>query len=259
MTELAFDDSDSAGARDGGGDAVGAPLVFLHGIAMSRAAWRPVVDELADRHRCVNVDLAGHGASPHTGAYDVFSQAGAIQELIDDLGLDRPVLVGHSYGAFTATLAGATAPVRGVVNVDQELDTAAFQRIVAPFESRLRGDDFGSAFAEFTETLRADLVPEDRRSLAAMTPDSEVVLGVWTTVFDTPPEDLNAMVEPVLSTYPVPYLAIFGSSISREERRLVELVPDVEIEQWEGLGHFVHLVDPERTAARIAGFVDRLD
>lgn len=247
MTALAFDDTGR-----------GVPLVFLHGIAMQRSAWGPVVDLLADRYRCVNVDLAGHGESPRTGAYDVFSQAGAVGELVSDLGIERPVLVGHSYGAFTATLAGATTPVRGVVNVDQELDTAAFKQTVAPFESRLRGDDFESAFGEFTETLRADLVPDQRRTLATMAPDREVVLGVWTTVFDTSAEDLNAMVEPVLSTYPVPYLAIFGSEISADERRLVELVPDVEIEQWEGLGHFVHLVDPQRTAERIARFVDRL-
>lgn len=248
MTELAFDDT-------GNGD----PLVFLHGIAMQRSAWAPVVELLADRYRCVNVDLAGHGDSPRTGAYDVFSQAGAVGELISDLGLDRPVLVGHSYGAFTATLAGATAPVRGVVNVDQELDTAAFKLNVSPFEPGLRGKDFASAFAGFTETLRPDLVPDERQALATMSADRDVVLGVWTTVFDTPAEDLNAMVEPVLSCYPVPYLAIHGSMISAEQRRLLELMPDVEIEQWEGFGHFLHLVDPERAAGRIAHFVGRVD
>jgi pimeloyl-ACP methyl ester carboxylesterase len=248
MTELAFDDTGN-----------GVPLVFLHGIAMQRSAWAPVVELLADRYRCVNIDLAGHGDSPRTGAYDVFSQADAVGELIGDLGLDLPVLVGHSYGAFTATLAGAYTPVRGVVNVDQELDTAAFKLNVSPLESRLRGEDFASAFGEFSETLRPDLVPDERRALATMHPDSDVVLEVWTTVFDTPVADLNAMLEPVLSSYPVPYLVIYGSRISAEEQRLLELVPDVEIEQWEGLGHFVQLVDPERTAGRIAHFVDSIE
>lgn len=236
----------------------GIPLVFCHGIAMDRSAWEPVTAELVDRYRCVNVDLAGHGESPRTGAYDVFSQAAALEALITGLELEAPVLIGHSYGAFTATLTGASAAVRGVVNIDQELDTAAFKEDTAPFEARLRDDDFDSAFAEFTATLHPELVPAQRRQLTTMVADREVVLGVWATVFDTPAADLNSMVEPVLASYPVPYLAIFGSAISTEERRLLELVPDVEIEQWEGLGHFVHLVDPQRTAQRITRFVERL-
>ena len=87
-----------------------------------------------------------------------------------------------------------------------------------------------------------------------MRPDREVVLAVWETVFDSPAADLVAMVEPALAAYAVPYLAIFGSTISAEERRLQELVPDVQIEEWDGLGHFVMLADPGRTADRIDRF-----
>lgn len=234
----------------------GPAVVFLHGITSDRSSWRPVVDLLADRFRCVNVDLAGHGGSARTGAYDAFSQAESVGAFLAELGLDRPLLVGHSYGAFIATLVGASGAVRGVVNVDQELDTAAFKERVAPYEAGLRGDAFESAFIDFATTLRADLVPAERRDLAALSPDREVVLGVWGTVFDAPAADLVAMVEPALSSYPVPYLAVYGNPISAEERRLVELIPDVEVEEWPGLGHFVMLVDPGRTADRIAGFAE---
>ncbi len=236
----------------------GDPIVFLHGITNDRSSWTPVVDLLADRYRCVNVDLAGHGGSPRTGAYDVFSQAASVGEFLTATGLDRPLVVGHSYGAFIATLLGTMTPVRGVVNVDQELDTAGFAERLAPFEDRLRGDDFESAYADFATTLRPELVPEERRPATRMRPDREVVLGVWETVFDTPPADLTAMVEPALAAFPVPYLAIFGTAISDEERRLLSLIPDVEIEEWDGLGHFVHLVDPSRTAGRIEAFDARL-
>ena len=236
----------------------GDPIVFLHGITNDRSSWTPVAELLADRFRCVNVDLAGHGESPRTGAYDVFSQAGAVGEFLAEAGLERPLVVGHSYGAFVATLLGTMVPLRGVVNVDQELDTAGFASKIAPFETRLRGDDFERAFAEFWSTLRPDLVPAERRAAAAAHPDPDVVLGVWNAVFDTPPAELAAMIEPALTAFPVPYLAIFGTTISDEERRLLSLVPDVEIEVWDGLGHFVHLVEPERTAARIEEFAGRL-
>jgi pimeloyl-ACP methyl ester carboxylesterase len=232
----------------------GPALVFLHGITCDRSNWAPVVELLADDFRCVNADLPGHGDSPRTGAYDVFSQAVAVGAFIADKGLEQPVVVGHSYGAFIATLMGATAPVRGVVNVDQELDAAAFARRIAPLEGRLRGDDFDAAFREFVATLRLDLVPEERRAAVVMRPDREVVHGVWGTVFDTPPDDLVAMVEPTLAAYPVPYLAIYGAPVSAEERRLLDLIPEVDVEEWDGLGHFVQLADPVRTAARIRRF-----
>jgi pimeloyl-ACP methyl ester carboxylesterase len=235
----------------------GDPIVLLHGITASRTHWRPVVERLSVDHRCVNVDLLGHGATPAGSGYDVLTQAGAVGELIDGLGLDRPLLVGHSYGGFIATVCGATHPLRGVVNVDQELDTGAFKQRIAPFEPRLRSDDAGvfeTAFDEFVATLRPDLVPEERRSLAAMRADQEIVLGVWETVFDTPTAELAAMIEPALDAYPIPYLAIFGDRISDAERRLLQRIPDVVIEEWEGLGHFVQLADPARTAERIAAF-----
>lgn len=247
MTKLAFHDNGS-----------GIPLVFLHGIAMDHRSWQPVVDLVSDRYRCVNVDLVGHGGSTHGGAYDVFTQAGAVAELISELDLDRPVVVGHSFGAFTATLLGTMAPVRGVINVDQELDTASFKRSVSPFEPRLRGDDFDAAFAEFVTTLRPDLVPAERRDMATMVPDRDVVLGVWTMIFETPAADLNAMVEPVLASYEVPYLAIFGKPISEEERHMLGLIPGATVEEWDQMGHFVHLVDPKRVAERISAFVESL-
>ncbi len=80
----------------------------------------------------------------------------------------------------------------------------------------------------------------------------------WGAVFDTPPEELQALIGPALAAYPVPYLAVFGAEISDEERALLSSVPDVEIEEWAGAGHFVHLVDPERMADRLADFVARL-
>lgn len=77
----------------------GSALVFLHGITCDRGNWAPVAELLAVEFRCVNVDLPGHGESPRSGAYDVFAQAGAVSSFIAAKGLDRPVLVGHSYGA----------------------------------------------------------------------------------------------------------------------------------------------------------------
>ena len=51
----------------------------------------------------------------------------------------------------------------------------------------------------------------------------------------------------------------WGSSGGRSregERQRFEWLPDVQLEEWVGDGHFVHLVDPARFATRLRQFVD---
>jgi pimeloyl-ACP methyl ester carboxylesterase len=238
----------------------GDPLVLLHGITANRCHWEPVVRLLDDRYRCINVDLLGHGESPRGSDSALFGQVGAVQGLLDHLGLDAPVLVGHSYGGFVATVAATSRPLRGVVNVDQPFDMTVFREVLGPLEDRLRGEDFAAAWDEFVAWEGLDLVPAERQALTRenIEPRQELVLEVWSAVLDTPPEELMAQVEAVLPAVRCPYLGIYGNELSATERQLQALIPDGTVEVWDGLGHFVQLVDPERTAARIAGFVDGL-
>lgn len=238
----------------------GKALVFLHGITANRSHWQPVVERLDDRHRCINVDLLGHGASPTGSGNALFGQVGAVRSLLDHLGLEAPVLVGHSYGGFVATAVAATGPVRGVVNVDQPFDMAAFRDVLGPLEARLRGDGFAAAWDEFVAWERIDLVPPERRALALdnIEPRQDVVLDVWSAVLETPPVELAAQIEALLPSVTSPYLGIYGSALSATEDRLQALIPHGTVEVWDGFGHFVQLVDPERTAARIESFIDSL-
>ena len=95
-------------------------------LAGSSRTWRAVMPSLAQRHTVLAPDLLGHGESPEGSGSALFGQVGAVTELLDQLRLDRPVIVGHSYGGFVATVVATTRPVRGVVNVDQPFDMTAF-------------------------------------------------------------------------------------------------------------------------------------
>jgi pimeloyl-ACP methyl ester carboxylesterase len=233
--------------------------VFLHGITANRHHWDPVVALLAARYRCVNVDLLAHGESPPSESTDLFAQMAAVTGLLQHLGIERPVLLGHSFGGFVATFTATAVPLSGVVNVDQGFDMAGFRAKIAPLEAQLRSDDCEAAFDEFVKrTERPELVPAERQDLlwSNIRPHQEVLLSVWSVVFDTPPEELRAQIESTLPAVGAPYLALFGDPISDEEQRLQDLIPDGQVEVWADHGHFPHLVDPERAAHRIAAFVD---
>ncbi len=79
----------------------GDPLVLLHGFSGAAASWRAVSKRLADCCQCFAIDLLGHGRSdaPADAArYRMKSVAADIVDLLDELKLTKPNLLGYSMG-----------------------------------------------------------------------------------------------------------------------------------------------------------------
>src|SRR3954453_20239544 len=86
---------EEAGKREG------RPILFIHAFSQSRLSWGRQVDSaLAGDFRLVTFDLRGHGASdkPRDAYGDSRLWADDVQGIITSLDLDRPILVGWSYG-----------------------------------------------------------------------------------------------------------------------------------------------------------------
>lgn len=82
-----------------------APLVFLHGLGSHLKFWRHQLDHFAKLgHRVVALDLPGYGKSskPASFPYTMESFADVVREVVKALGIERPILVGHSMGGHTA-------------------------------------------------------------------------------------------------------------------------------------------------------------
>jgi pimeloyl-ACP methyl ester carboxylesterase len=147
----------------------GAPVVFIHGLTFSRRTWDPIVRRLEGRFRCIAIDLPGHGASPGVSdALELDDVGHRLHALLTGLGIERPVLVGHSMGAMEATVYGATFPVAGIVNVDQTLDVQPFIRLIQEIAPVLGGPNFSAAF----EPIRLEPVmhfraPQEREGPAS--------------------------------------------------------------------------------------------
>jgi pimeloyl-ACP methyl ester carboxylesterase len=95
----------------------GEPLVLLHGIGMSRAAWDPVLPALAGRFEVLAVDLPGFGDSaplppdqePHPAAL-----AAAVAQYLDELGIRNPHVAGNSLGGWVALELARLRPLASV-------------------------------------------------------------------------------------------------------------------------------------------------
>ena len=80
----------------------------------------------------------------------------------------------------------------------------------------------------------------------------EVVLGIWDALLSTPPEQLTAIAEAILPRIAAPLLSLHGSPPPPDYAAwLTGLARGARVEIWDGTGHMLHLVDPERFAARV--------
>ena len=83
------------------GNPAGPPILFIHGFSQCRLAWgKQLASDLADDLRLVAPDLRGHGLSdkPRDAYADPQLWADDVRAVIEALGLERPILVGWSYG-----------------------------------------------------------------------------------------------------------------------------------------------------------------
>ena len=237
----------------------GPPLVFIHGLTFDRTNWQPITARLASGYRCIAIDLPGHGGSdgPPRPLDDI---AAALHRLLDELGIEPPVVVGHSMGAALAGIYAATYPVRGVVDVDQPLYVRPFAELVHALAPALRGGDFDTAFEPFRQSLGLDRLPEPERSriTGRQRIRQDLVVGYWDEVLATAADQLQGRIDDAFTAIKAPLLAVFGHALDDQEREhLRRLLPSAEVDEWPGHGHLVHLEEPDRFARRLSAFASQ--
>ena len=93
----------------------GPVIILIHGIASSAATFKRVVPLLADRYRCISIELLGFGDSPAPAhsRYTIEEHVAAIHHTIRSLHLTAPfVMVGHSLGSLLSARYAAVHPAQ---------------------------------------------------------------------------------------------------------------------------------------------------
>ena len=91
----------------------GKQILCIHGITANCRFWDCLASALSPHHRVMAIDLRGRGLSdkPPTG-YSIEHHCKDVLALMNDQGLERPVLMGHSLGAFISLVFAAQYPQR---------------------------------------------------------------------------------------------------------------------------------------------------
>jgi pimeloyl-ACP methyl ester carboxylesterase len=121
----------------------GVPLVFFHGIGMNRRVYMKLLSRLPQLgFLVVAIDAPGHGETfaPQFGEHTFAHRIAVTEQILEGLGIERAVLVGHSMGGRTAVELAARHPERAlaVVLIDPAIGAAfdaSRMRIASPMRT----------------------------------------------------------------------------------------------------------------------------
>ena len=243
------------------GNPAGPPVVLIHGFLGNHLNWsRQFSGALADSFRIITYDLRGHGASdkPLDPASYSSSEAwaGDLAAVIRSKSLERPVLVGWSYGG---SIIADYLRIHGSDNVGGVVFLAATTRAGTPealalisaeiqqlFPGLLSDDVLQSVTAtrNFLPLLSAQPLDQDAREVilaGAMMVPPHARQGMWARQFNN---------DDVLAAIPVPTLVVHGKAdavvLPAAAEHIAATVPGAKLLLYDGVGHAVALEAPER-------------
>ena len=239
-------------AVDDGGSG-GLPVVFVHSLAGNSTHWSKQLEHLRRTRRAVALDLRGHGRSerPRNGDYTIAGMAGDVAAVVDTLGLDKFVLVGHSMGGGVALEYAGAHPdrVAGLVLVDpigdgKQIPPAEAKAYLAGFESNYDSTSQGywTSIAGPDRAIRKRLLAD-----LEATPQ-EAVVQVLRDVMQFDPH-------PALARYQGPALSIVTpqNDMPMSLHRLGKGMPHRIVT---GTGHWIQLDKPEEFNRLLDEFLD---
>lgn len=159
-------------------------LIGLHGgPGVDGTALRHWLAPLADAAQVVVPDLRGHGRSDlgEPAEWNLATWAADVHQLCHVLGIDRPVLLGMSFGGFVAQLYAATYPhdVAGLVLVSTAPRYPGHEAVLARARE-VGGEQAAAALGKFTRDPGANLSTADHQAVRSLyqrhtDPDGEAV------------------------------------------------------------------------------------
>ncbi len=242
-------------------------IVLLHGYLESMLVWDDFIPLLYKEFRIVTVDLPGHGISMVEGdTHTMEYLAQTLNAALEELGVERCTMVGHSMGGYAALAFCQLYPQKldGIVllsstpNIDSEEKRANREREIKLVEAGKKEALAAVAPAEgFAECNRHRLAPyiEDLRDQVMITED-EGIVALLRGVAQR--KDQNQM----LRESPVHQLFIFGTQDKyiplTAAQEIAAAHPQAQTLWLEKSGHMGFIEEREKCAEGVIEFVSSI-
>ncbi|MDV7338719.1 alpha/beta fold hydrolase [Terasakiella sp. A23] len=242
--ELAFQDM---------GD--GEPVVILHGLFGAAKNWNSIAKQMARSYRILTVDLRNHGSSPWTDSMTYVEMAEDLVAFLDQRGLDKAHIVGHSMGGKAAMTLALKAPERVKSLVVADIAPVKYPNMVfKSYVDKLLSVDLSSVSRRAeVDPLISDVIdnPGVRAFLLGNLETTSEGLR-WQVNLETLGNEMDKIAGvPALrvdAKYEGETLFINGANsdyIQRSHHQLIKhLFPNVDFHEIADAGHWVHAEKP---------------
>lgn len=246
-------------------DGDGPPVLLVHGWTCDSHDWVFQLDAFAERHRVIAVDLRGHGRSSAPASdYTAQRYAADIALLLERLGVDQVVVVGHSLGGSVAAVLAVEYPelVRAMVAVEPaygqpEAAVEWMREMSAQF-----GDDAGNELATQLQAATEPLAPAwlrtwHRRRGLGMRPDL-LAQSFQDMYFSDTDISGQPRTDAYLARRTCPTLAFHRLPDMAEWERGMLTHAGSRVVSWEGGGHWLHQDRPVEFNALVLSWIGDL-
>lgn len=221
-------------------------VVFLHGHACSSAGYELIMRDVAGRFprvRLIAVDFRGHGESADPSkTFQLRELSEDVEALLETLGFESVLLVGHSLGGMVAQdFASRNAVVAGLV-------------LLEGWTSLEASMSFGTGrhFGKLAEKVIEELEEGHRGTIARITPERHAVF--WQSVREFDGSEFLQQAE-------MPIYSVYGAAGRLESTRASLLVPEkdnIRVCWVEGAGHYLPQERPDEVAMICAAAIQEI-
>ncbi len=228
-------------------------IVFIHCWTCNHEFWQPQVDHFSRTHRVAWLDLAGHGLSGSMRKdYTIEAFGADVAAVVNEIGAERVILVGHSMGGPVAIEAAKLLGERviGIVGVDTfytpfqwPKTEAEIESFVKPFRENFRATSEGMVRSMFTPNANPAVIDWVLEQMSAADPKmgTSAIYSIFRWSAKNVPGTLKQYADKLRNINGAPT----GKETSLDES--VTLVPQV--------GHFVAQVKPNEFNQILAGII----
>lgn len=244
-------------------------IVLLHGLLFDGGMWRGQVEPLSALGRVVILDGPGHGRSEPPPRFALEEHADALVDAFGELGIERAVVVGLSWGGMVGMRFALQHPsrVHGLALLDTSADAqplgeriknraflALHRRAGFPYSLYLR-EVAPQMFAPRTLASRPDLVEAAYRRGMGFDRDGVAKAGLAVVVHRKSILDRIGRIR-------APTLVMVGREDGAtpvdHAQRIANAIPSAELVVLDGLGHMAPLEDADAVNGHLVPFVRRL-
>ena len=234
-------------------------IVFIHGWCCDHSYWADQLAEFAQRHRVIAVDLRGLGESDKPDEDSTIDQYSSdVAWLCNEIGLQKPVIVGHSMGGLIALDMARKYPElpRGLVFDDAVMlpPTEQVKPLVSITLDGLRSPAYKEVASNFIKGFLFG--PESPVEL------KDDVVNRMTSVSQ---RHMHSALASILSgdamtpgPLPVPSLFVRAATAAASEEQLKERYPGMEVTTV-NCAHFIQMEKPQEFNAILREFVEGLE